>query len=76
MDEFDFVMISIINDRYDRNKIKDCNYWTYVLININDLIDRNNNCCYSSIKSNILEKNKIKITDDIRNKLKTRFNTI
>jgi len=29
LDEFDYVMVSIINDKQNRDKIKNCNLWTY-----------------------------------------------
>jgi len=68
LNEFDFVMITLINDRENREKIKNCNLWSFSLIPINDLQDINHNCCYSHIKPEILEKNIITITDDIRYK--------
>jgi len=69
LDEFDLVMISLVNDKLNRkDKIKNCNLWTYSLISIKELEDVEHNCCYSHIKSEILQNNIIKITDDIRNK--------
>ena len=68
-DEFDFAMISLVNDKHNRDKIKDCDLWTYSLIPINELVDiKRQDCCYSHIKPAILKKNIIKITDDIRSK--------
>jgi len=69
LDEFDLVMISLVNDRLNRDKIKNCNLWSYSLIPIKELEDVEHNCCYSHIKPEILERNMIKITDDIRHKL-------
>ena len=69
LDEFDFVMISLINDKVSRNKIKNCNLWTYVLIPVTELKDIEHGCCHSKIKPSILQKNIIKITDDIRLKI-------
>lgn len=69
LNEFDFVMISLVNDKFNRDKIKNCNLWTYCLISIKQLEDTEHNCCYSHIKPEILKKNIIKVTDDIRNKL-------
>ena len=66
--EFDLVMISLVNDRLNRNKRKNCNLWTYSLISIKEIEDTEHNCCYSHIKPEILQKNIIKITDDIRSK--------
>ena len=68
LDEFDFVMISLVNDKFNRDKIKNCNFWTYCFISIKHLEDKKHNCCYSHITPKILEKNIIKVTDDIRNK--------
>lgn len=69
LDEFDLVMVSLVNDKLNRDKIKNCNLWTYSLIPIIELEDKEHNCCYSHIKPEILQKNVIKITDDIRSKL-------
>jgi hypothetical protein len=68
LDEFDLVMVSLVNDRLNRDKIKNCNLWTYCLIPIKELEDSEHNCCYSHIKSKILKTNIIKIKDDIRYK--------
>jgi hypothetical protein len=61
-------MISLINDRENREKIKNCNLWTFSLIHINDLQDIKYDCCYSYIKPEILKTNIITINDDIRYK--------
>lgn len=74
LDEFDFVMFSLINDRIDRNNIKNCNLWSYSLIPIKDLEDKIHNCCYSHIKPEIIKKNLITIDDDIRTKLLNTIN--
>lgn len=71
LNEFDLVMISLVNDRLNRDKIKNCNLWTYSLIPIKELEDVEHNCCLSHIKPEILQKNIITITDDIRAKLYT-----
>ena len=68
LNEFDFVMISLVNDKKNRDKIKNCNLWTYSLISIKDIEDKKHNCCYSHIKPEILKKNIININDDIRYK--------
>ena len=69
LDEFDLVMISLVNDRENRGKIKNCDMWSYSLIPISELEDKEHNCCYSHISPEILKKNIIKIEDDIRGKL-------
>jgi len=67
LDEFDLVMITLVNDRINRNIIiKDCNLWSYSLIPIKELEDIEHNCCYSYISSDTLKKNIINMTDDIR----------
>lgn len=69
LDEFDLVMVSIVNDKLDRSKIKNCNEWTYCLIPIKQLEDKQKGCCYSSIPKNVIENNIINLEDDIRKKL-------
>jgi len=69
-DEFDFVMISLVNDKYNRDKIKDCNLWSYVLIPTQELIDKKHpGCCITKIPPKILKNNFIKITDNIESKI-------
>jgi hypothetical protein len=70
LSEFDFVMISLVNDKSNNNKRKNCDLWSYSLIPIKELEDVEHNCCVSHINPDILEKNIIKITDDINTKLK------
>ena len=65
-DEFDYVMISIINDKKNRKKIKNCNLWTFCIIPITDLKDEKHNCCVSHIESKIIEKNIIDLKKDIK----------
>lgn len=65
LDEFDFVMVSLINVRLNREKIMNCNLWSYTLINVKELEDVEHNCCFSHIEPKILERNVIKINDDI-----------
>lgn len=65
LDEFDFVMVSLINVRLNREKIMNCNLWSYTLINVKELEDVEHNCCFSHIEPKILERNAIKINDDI-----------
>lgn len=67
-------MFSLINDRIDRNNIKNCNLWSYSLISIKDLEDKIHNCCYSHIKPEIIKNNLITIDDDIRTKLLNTIN--
>ena len=69
LDEFDLVMVSLVNDRLNRDKIKNCSLWSYSLIPIKELEDVEHNCCYSHIKPEILKNNIININDDIRIKL-------
>ena len=71
LDEFDLVMISLVNDRLNRDKIKNCNLWSYALISIKDLEDIEHNCCFSHIKPEILQKNIISISDDLTKKFES-----
>lgn len=68
LDEFDYVMVSIINDKKNREKIKNCNLWTYCIIPISDLKDEKHNCCVSHIESKIIEKNIIDLKKEIKYK--------
>ena len=65
IDEFDFVMISIVNDRSNTDIRKNCNLWSYVLIPINELIDEKRNCCVSSISVALLSKYLINSKKDV-----------
>lgn len=67
LDEFDFVMVSIVNDKQNRDKIKNCNQWTYCIIPISDLKDEKHNCCVSRIETKIIKKNIIDLKKDIIN---------
>jgi len=72
LNEFDLVMISLVNDRTNRNDvIKNCNLWNFSLIPIKELEDDEHNSCNSHIKPEILKKNIISLEDDIREKLNT-----
>jgi hypothetical protein len=65
LDEFDYVMISLVNDNKNRNKISNCNLWSYAIIPIKELEDKEHKCCISHINPIILKKNIINIKDDI-----------
>jgi hypothetical protein len=72
LNEFDLVMISLVNDRTNRNDvIKNCNLWNFSLIPIKELEDTEHNICNSHIKPEILKKNIINLEDDIIEKLNT-----
>ena len=66
VDEFDYLMISLVNDKKNRDNIKDCNKWSFVIIPISDLIDTEHNCCISHITPNILKKNLVNLDKDIK----------
>jgi hypothetical protein len=63
-DEFDFVMISLINVgkngdiRTNRNTVDN---WSFSIIPIHELIDKEKNCCLTQIPAKILEKYQYKI---------------
>ncbi len=69
LDEFDLVMVSLVNDKLNRKIIQNCNMWSYCLIPIKELEDLQHKCCVSHIKSETLKKNIITLSDDIRIKL-------
>jgi hypothetical protein len=58
-DEFDFVMVSLVNVSKDLDRRNDCNCWSFAFIPIHDIIDTTNNCCMSAIPAKILKKNLI-----------------
>lgn len=55
-DEFDFVMITIINVKNNNVRRSDCNKWSFCVIPIEELTDKEHNCCASSISGKIIEK--------------------
>lgn len=68
LDEFDFVMLSLVNDaRHERSQvITNCDLWTFCLIPVGDLIDPNRpHCCVSHIKPEILQKHVMNHDDPI-----------
>jgi hypothetical protein len=65
LNEFDYVMISVVKYKKNRDAIKNCNLWSFFIISIKDLHDKKNNCCVSSINPNILINNIININDDL-----------
>jgi hypothetical protein len=63
-DEFDYVMISLINvgkTGNDRTKRNDVNNWSFSIIPIHELIDKEKNCCLTHIPAKLLEKYQYKI---------------
>ena len=66
LDEFDFVMISLVNDRNNRETVKDCDTWTYCFIPLNEVKDTEHNCCMSKISPHVLKKNIMNINDNIQ----------
>jgi hypothetical protein len=71
LDEFDYVMVSLVNDKLNRDNIKNCNLWSYSFIPIKELEDKEHNCCISKIPPQILKSNIIDVinNEDIRSKL-------
>tara|TARA_B100001094_G_C18132253_1_gene772938 strand:- start:378 stop:1364 length:987 start_codon:yes stop_codon:yes gene_type:complete len=60
-DEFDYVMVTLINVGKNNKKIKnrnDVNNWCFSLIPVNELINKEKNCCESKISAKLLEKYK------------------
>ena len=56
--EFDYVLVTLINVRDSLNKRNNVNDWSFSLIPISDLIAPGKECCLPHIPSKILKKNK------------------
>jgi len=65
LNEFDYAMITLVNDKNNRNNIKNCNLWSYSLIPVKDLEDKEHDYCMSKIPANILKKHIININKKI-----------
>ena len=63
LDEFDLVFISLINVKKSFSRRNDCNLWTFVLVNVKDIIDEKYGCCETKISSKILGENVIDFTN-------------
>jgi len=55
-DEFDFVLVSLINVKNDMSKRCNVDKWSFSLIPVNALIDKNKGCCYTHIPARVLAK--------------------
>ena len=60
-DEFDYVMVTLINVKNGTERRNDVNLWSFSIIPISDLVDPNKGCCLTKIPSKVLEKNKFTI---------------
>ena len=61
LDEFDYVMVSLVNVREKNLSIRsNCDLWSYSLIPIWELEDKSHNCCVSHIKPELLKKYLVK----------------
>jgi len=61
IDEFDYVMVSLVNVGKDGKLKKNRNNvdnWSFSLIPVEALIDKERGCCFNNISSNTLEKYK------------------
>tara|TARA_B100001093_G_C26792239_1_gene999484 strand:+ start:213 stop:806 length:594 start_codon:yes stop_codon:yes gene_type:complete len=56
--EFDFVLVTLVNVSKNLNKRNNINDWSFSLIPISDLIAPGKECCLPHIPSKILKKNK------------------
>jgi len=66
VNEFDFVIISLINVKKNFDNRINCNNWTFCIIPVKDIIDiKNPELCLSHIPSDILQKNIIDLRKDI-----------
>jgi len=54
-DEFDYVLVTLVHVKGDNIHIRhEVNHWKFSLIPISELIDKDKNCCVSSISSKLL----------------------
>lgn len=60
-DEFDYVMVTLINVKNGKQRRNNVNLWSFSIIPISDLIDHTKDCCLTHIPAKILEKNKFVI---------------
>ena len=65
LNEFDFLFISLVNIRKSFKYREDCNKWSFCLIPINELEDKDHSCCVSMIDKNIIKKNIININNKL-----------
>jgi hypothetical protein len=61
INEFDYVMITLINVRCGTSTRNDINNWSFSIIPINELINKDKKCCLTSIPPKLLKKYKYKI---------------
>ena len=54
--EFDYVMVTLINVRDDLEKRKSVDAWSFSLIPIHALIDKEKGCCFTHIPARVLKK--------------------
>ena len=63
-DEFDYVMVTLINVRENLEKRNDINLWSFSIIPINELVNAEKGCCLTHIPAKILEKYKYSINPE------------
>lgn len=63
-DEFDYVMVTLINVRTGRERRNNIDLWSFAIIPIQELICKEKGCCLTHIPSKILEKYKYEINPD------------
>ena len=63
-DEFDFVMISLVNVKENTNKRNNLNDWSFSIVPVLELLNKKTNCCVTHIPSKLLEKYHFKFCDD------------
>ena len=57
-DEFDYVMVSLINVKLDTSKRNNIDEWSFSIIPIHELINQERGCCVTTISSELLYKYK------------------
>tara|TARA_B110000858_G_scaffold177553_2_gene212647 strand:+ start:88 stop:687 length:600 start_codon:yes stop_codon:yes gene_type:complete len=63
-DEFDYVMVSLINVRTGLDRRNNIDLWSFSIIPIAELVDSIKGCCFTHIPSKLLDKYKYRINSD------------
>ena len=73
--EFDFVLVSLVDGYKDKSRRADVNKWNFALISVEDLKDPNlPGYCVSHIPPSVLEKSKLETDQDWINRFKNLNN--
>ncbi len=61
IDEFDYVMVTLVNVNNGLERRNDVNLWSFSIIPIKELVNGDKSCCMTKIPSKILKKYEYKI---------------